>query len=425
MTKVLNIAFTDLRMYFGERTNLVMATVLPVIMSVLLGGAFNVEAPTQLRFDILDQDETAQSQAFIDALRAENSTLLLCPMDHSEEGGCMMPQKNELTRDEMVTRLTDGVSAAVLIIPEGFGTALDSFTPVSLEYYSIGNLTTGDAVLQSVDAVLQEMNVAGVAAQIATGMGDRLTGPGANGTIFADETARAEFAQEAYASANSQWAETTVGVRYVLSAEGEQNSDENVAPSGYSQSVPGMATMFVLFTVLGGMSLLLEERKQWTLQRLVVMPISRAQILGGKILARFTTGILQFGLLFIVGLFVGLDFGNNIPALLLVVVTYTLCITALTFAMGTIVRTEMQAGGLVTLLSLVLAALGGAWWPLEIVPDFMQVMAHISPVAWAMDGFTQLLFYGGGLVDVLLPVGVLLAATAVLFALGISRFQYD
>ncbi|MBN2471442.1 MAG: ABC transporter permease, partial [Anaerolineae bacterium] len=263
-----------------------------------------------------------------------------------------------------------------------------------------------------------------VAARVAAGMAERLTGPGEGGSIFSGPAAREAFAQEAYASAESLWAEENVAVRYVLTASGEQD-DDAVSSSGFSQSVPGMSTMFVLFTVLGGLGLLLEERKQWTLQRLAVMPISRAQILGGKILARFTTGILQFGILFAVGLVVGLDFGHNPLALLLIIVAYTLCITALTFTLATFVRTEMQAGGLVTLLALVLAALGGAWWPLEIVPDFMRVVAHISPVAWAMDGFSALLFYGGGLADVLLPVAVLLAAAGAFFAFGISRFSFD
>jgi ABC-2 type transport system permease protein len=186
-----------------------------------------------------------------------------------------------------------------------------------------------------------------------------------------------------------------------------------------------MGAMFVMFTVLTGMALLLRERRMWTLQRLVVMPVRRSEILAGKILARFSTGLLQFLIVFAVGLVVGLNLGSDLLALLVVVMAYTLCITALGFAIAPLIRTEAQAGSMVTLLSLSLAALGGAWWPLDIAPDFMQVIGYATPVAWAMNGFNQLLFYGGGLADVLLPVGVLLAATTVLFVIGVRNFQYD
>jgi len=214
-----------------------------------------------------------------------------------------------------------------------------------------------------------------------------------------------------------------VVVQYRLA---QQTSDESQpAASGYSQSVPGMATMYVMITVLGGISLMLQERKQWTLQRLVMMPITRAQRLAGKILARCTTGIIQFAILFAVGMVVGLDFGNNIPALLVIMVVYTLCVTALAFAIAPIIRTEGQAGSIITMMSLVLAALGGAWWPLEIVPDFMQTIGHLSPVAWAMDSFNSLLFYGGGLVEILPNMALLAAVTVVLFVIGIRSFRIE
>ena len=106
-------------------------------------------------------------------------------------------------------------------------------------------------------------------------------------------------------------------------------------------------------------------------------------------------------------------------------VSLTLCGTALAFAMGTFVRTEMQGAALVNLLGLTLAPLGGAWWPLEIVPEFMRTIGHISPIAWAMDGFHTLLYNQGTFSDILLPVGILLAMAVVFFAVAIARFRYE
>ncbi|MBN2470552.1 MAG: hypothetical protein JXN59_07500, partial [Anaerolineae bacterium] len=184
MQKTLAIALTDLRIFVSDRTNVIMATVLPILMTVLLGGAFNPSAPAWVRFDILDQDGSPQAAALITALREENSALLLCPVDHREDASCMLPEEGALTREAMITRVTEGITAGMLVIPAGYGEAVERLEPASLTYYSIANLTTGDAVLQSVEAVLQEINGSVVAARVAAGMAERLTGPGEGGSIF-------------------------------------------------------------------------------------------------------------------------------------------------------------------------------------------------------------------------------------------------
>ena len=134
----------------------------------------------------------------------------------------------------------------------------------------------------------------------------------------------------------------------------------------------------------------------------MALPLSRAQILGAKIGAYFTLGMIQFFIVFAVGAAAfGMDFGSNPPVLLAVMAAFVLCITALTFALAPWITSEGHARGLVLLLSLSLAPLGGAWWPLEIVPEFMQTLGHLSPVAWAMDAFQDLIWYNGGFADVI------------------------
>jgi ABC-type multidrug transport system permease subunit len=66
--------------------------------------------------------------------------------------------------------------------------------------------------------------------------------------------------------------------------------------------------------------------------------------------------------------------------------------------------------------ALLMAAVGGAWWPLEIVPSWMRTFAHAFPTAWAMDGFHAVTSYGGGIAEVALPLAVLVGMSVVLFA---------
>ena len=76
-------------------------------------------------------------------------------------------------------------------------------------------------------------------------------------------------------------------------------------------------------------------------------------------------------------------------------------------------------------MGLTLAPLGGAWWPLEIVPDFMQKVGYISPIAWTMDGFTELLYNNGTLVDILPMTGVLIGMAALFTTFEVWRFRYE
>ena len=183
--------------------------------------------------------------------------------------------------------------------------------------------------------------------------------------------------------------------------------------------MPGVATFYVLFSVMGGgISVLIRERREGTLARMATLPLRRSEIIGGKILARFITGILQFLIVFAVGVATGVDFGRSPLALILLMASYTLAITALGLLLGSRLKNEEQASLLTSMLAIVMAALGGAWWPLSIAPQFMQTLGRLTPVAWAMDGFQQLISRGGGLEDVLLHLAILSGFALVFFMLG-------
>jgi ABC-2 type transport system permease protein len=71
------------------------------------------------------------------------------------------------------------------------------------------------------------------------------------------------------------------------------------------------------------------------------------------------------------------------------------------------------------------AALGGAWFPLEIAGNTFATVGHVMPTAWAMDGFQNIVVRGLGLGSVLLPAGLLLAYAAAFFSLAVWRFRFE
>lgn len=391
MDKVITIAVNDLRIYFSQRGNLLGLTLMPLILAGVL-GLTSTRTVSSYTLDIIDLDQSEQSAQFIEDVLASNELFV-----RSEE---------TLTPEEARVRVAEEAVDAALIIPEGFAVDIGAFNEINILYYSNEDIL-GGVIQQSITTVVGRWN----STVIATRAGEVVV----NALEVDVDTS------EIYDRALNFTAQNPLQIDYVLSG----NEPEAQPGEGFGQSVPGFGSMFVMFTVLGGMAVLLRERQNWTMQRIVIMPLARWQILGGKILTYFTLGMIQFTILFVFGFIMGLDIGGSWLAMLLVMVTYTLSITALAFALATAIRTEGQASYLTTLLGVSLAALGGAWWSLEVVPPFMQTIGHLSPVAWAMDAFTILIFYDGGLYDVLPNLVILSVIAAVLFMIAVRRFRYE
>ena len=421
MAKVLAIIQHDLRVFLADRSNLPSLLFIPVVMTILIGlvngGAFS--GPEIQRLDVIDQDNTQASSQFLASIRQANPALTLCPMDNTEKDICGLGKSGTLTESQALDRVANSTSLALLEIPAGFEAELVAQRPITLTFRSASSFGVSQSAKEAVQAALSQVNAASAASQIGLAVIDQLQGQPLTGNQAQ------QMENSLYQRALEMGKRRVVTVEFALSGAPQEQSMGQSLQQGLGQSVPGMGTMFVLMTIFGGMAALIEERQQWTLQRLAVMPVSRGMLLAGKILARFCLGLLQFIVVFIVGALLGMNFGEDPLALLLLVIVYTLSVTALSFAIGSGLKNPAQASGLGLLLTLTLAPLGGAWWPMSISPRFLQIIGHVSPVAWAMDGFTALTYQGAHLADIWVSLAVLLGMTIVAFLIAIPRFRYQ
>lgn len=419
MRKILVIAWNDLRIFFQSPTNLVQVTVIPLAFAFVMGLAFGgAEAgSTTLLLDVIDVDNSAASAILVEALAGANPNVLVCPANEDDEDRCQLGDVtvDAFTAELAQQRLEDGVTAALLTVPAGYADALGSDGEIELVFQSDADLTGPQVVLRTVESVVTRVGGATVAARLSTATAESLG-------VVADDETRAVYYDARYAEAELAWGPPPPV--QIVSQATLQAEDEGDA-GGFGQSASGMAAMFVMMNVLGLAQALVQERIDGTLPRLIVMPVSRTQLLGGKILRGYVLGLFTFTLMVVFATFLGVNFGNNVLAVILIMLAYTLAVTAMSLALATLVRTPDQAGGISLMATMVLAPLGGAWWPLDIVPEFMATVGHISPIAWCMDAFNSLIFFGGGLSDILFPVLVLLGFAAVFFAFGISRFKYE
>jgi len=74
---------------------------------------------------------------------------------------------------------------------------------------------------------------------------------------------------------------------------------------------------------------------------------------------------------------------------------------------------------------MVMALLGGCWYPIELFPQFVRTAVKILPTSWSMQGMLDIVARGQGLVQILPIAAVLLGFAAVFFFIGIRRFRYE
>ena len=198
-------------------------------------------------------------------------------------------------------------------------------------------------------------------------------------------------------------------------------------PTGFEQAIPGTMVMFTLLVLLtSGATLMVIERKQGLLERLASSPLSRPSIVLGKWGGRWILGLIQLAFAMFAGsILFGMEWGSNLPTLVLVLFVYSGLIALLGMLLGSIARTEGQAIGIGVMGSNILAALGGCWWPIEITPDWMQKLAILLPTGWAMDALHKLVSFGAPPQSVIPHLVVMILSIAILGWLTNRLFRFQ
>jgi ABC-2 type transport system permease protein len=149
-------------------------------------------------------------------------------------------------------------------------------------------------------------------------------------------------------------------------------------------------------------------------------------VIAGHILAMFCIIFAQQVILVLVGQFVfGVDYMRQPLAILLMIVVLSLWAASLGLLISAISRKEDQVITLSLIAMFVFAAMGGAWFPLEVAGKAFAAIGHVMPTAWAMDGFQNILMRGLVFQSVLIPAGILFAYTLAFFGLAIWRFRFE
>ena len=211
------------------------------------------------------------------------------------------------------------------------------------------------------------------------------------------------------------------GIDIATETTGEAMFGDNLGQ--FDLGAPSNLILFVFLTSLAGSAALINTRRLGVSRRMVSTPTSIAQILVGETGGRFAIAMTQ-GLFIMIGaaLVFGVHWGNLVGAGALLIMI-ALVGAGSGILMGAIFDNDEQAGSLGVFLGLGLAALGGCMVPLEIFPKTMVTIAHITPHAWGLDGFAELIRRGGNVTSIIPQLAVLAGFAVVLLTLGTWRLR--
>ena len=379
--KVLAIAQANLVRTLRDRRGLFFLLVLPMVLIVVLGLIYGGSGTG--RVGVVDADGSALSRDLVAGIGTARAPVLV---------------RTYATPADLRDAVERGYVELGIVIPSGYEATLRSGGTARIQYVAQA-MTLPAAVAPAVDEAIAAQDAVVRAARFATE---------ANHISFDQALAVARAARVSVAGVS-----TTV----------ESVGDTSPQPSGFTLGAQSQLLLFMFLTSLTAATQLIVTRELGVSRRMFGTPTAAPTIILGEALGRFLVAFLQG--LFIVGaswLLFGVDWVDPVATGALVL-AFALVATGAAMLVGSIASNTHQAGSIGPAVGMLLGLLGGTMVPPEIFPPVMQTLSHLTPHAWALDGFRQLSLRGGGLVAVLPDVAVLLGIAAVLLVIAATRFR--
>ena len=380
MSQVFSIAAVNAKRLGRDRIGLFFLFVFPIILILLLGVTFG--SGFTPRLGVVSEGSGELGAELVTSLREQDGIEI----------------ERFANEESLVRAVERGEVDAGVTIPEGYDEQLRSGDEASIEYLARPG-ASATAIRTAVDSLVVEQGVQVRAALFAVdrGVGD-----------FEETTQIA-----------SGLADESPTVDVVVQSEGEDTFE------GLGQFDLGASSQLVLFMFVNSLAAtvaLIQTRRLGVSRRMLSTPITSRTIVVGETLGRFAVAMIQ-GVFIILAasLLFGVKWGDPLGASVLLT-AFALVSTGAAVLFGAVLSNEQQAGAL-TPLSLGLAALGGCMVPLEVFSPTMQTIAHVTPHAWAVEGFTKLIRTDAGLSDIALQIAVLIGFAVVLLGLASWRLS--
>jgi ABC-2 type transport system permease protein len=380
MRPVLTLTGKDLLLLWRDKFALFWVFGFPLAFGLFFGAIMGGMGGGRARMGVavVDEDRTDRSRALIEKLYKHPSVRV------QTTGADGSP----VSQEEAANHVRRGDLTAYLLIRKGFGDSLMSFAGDSKKV-EVGIDPSRQAESGFLQGILMEATISLVAQQFSNSpFMKQWFGPGGAFTVSRLEVVPVTFDR---ARPRSSW--------------------EIAFPSSILWGILGCMVTFAVSIVI--------ERKEGTLLRLRIAPLTRGQILAGKGLACYLSCAGAAVVLLMLGvLFLGIRVANWFY-LLASIASAALCFAGLMMLLSVLGKTEQSVGGSASAIMILMAMLGGGMIPLIAMPEWMLTVSHVSPVKWGILALEGSIWRGFDLQEMLLPCGILVAVGVSSFALGV------
>ncbi len=401
--KALFIAAKDLSIRVRDRRAAVVLLVMPMVLIFILGLVFNplwrgTAEIQRIPVVVVDQDQGEIARLLVEQVLGTGAIGRMLRVDHTGQPAA--------ARD-MVMR---GRRAAGLVIPRGFSQAVMTGRPARLTLFTDPAQSIRAGIIHS---IVNRFGAEVVKRQVAI--------------TVAAETLIIEriMVPSRVGAAIPGWlkdVEQFTGRQAVAIAE-ERGSGPRF-PAAIDYYAVGMGVMYLLFGVSMASQSILVERREGTLARLRTTPTESADIVGGKLLATFLTGLAQFSLLVLfTRIFYGVQWGS--PLLLIMMIGATaLAAAGLGTFLAALARTPEVVESLAPAIILPMSFLGGAMFPIYVMPPWLEHVSRLTFNRWAMDGFLAIMAGAETPAAIWQPLLALFAMSLVFLTVGTWRLRF-
>jgi ABC-2 type transport system permease protein len=373
-----NVAIKEWKLLLKEKGVFFWLLALPIAFIVLFGSVFSGSGQSSLKISYIDLDQTAASRAFIQAVE--------------DAGGYKMVEAGEADMEDKIQQIRDGKETVLLVIPRTFGQAIESAqgNQASVTVYrdAAAEATAGPLL-----AVLENL---------------------ANG--YRDN--KMKSALQATGRSES-WQEQVMAAPFRI----DDRPENALTNNGITQYVPGYTVMFVFFVIISMIRRFIGDKESGMIARLRSTTMKPISYLAGMWLAYLAVVLIQCAVLLSFGPWVyGLRLGD-VAAVAALVFALALCGTGLGLALAILVRSENQGIAFTQLLAMGGAALGGLWFPIDLMPEAMRTISHFTPQFWAQKAFQDIIVRGMHTADIWPSLIVLAAVALAGLAVAMLRFK--
>ena len=382
----------DTKIFFKDKFAVLFAFLFPLIFtlgfSLIIGGSGVGPSDERMSVTVAEQEGSGgMSRQIIDEMSASGAFVV-----------------NELDYSEAYEAVTAGDLSGFIAFPDGFTDSFRQGAPTAIEVVSSGEEQGDLAALNGVGRSIasRAANIQ-IASRAAVDLGLGTDDPS---SIPRDLANIAELASASLI----EFPEEQVG---------------EVEPFNVNNFVlPGYLTMFIFFAAAMSAEFIVRERQSQTLERMISNGVRRESVVLGKFLTGAYRGVMQVLVLWGIGIAAfRIEFGASPAAVVIVSLAMVFASSAFGVMLASIVRTVRSASAAGVLSSLVLAPLGGSWWPLFVTPDWMQTLGKFTPHGWANTAFNNLMLFGAEFADVWTSIAALAGFGAAFLLVAFARFR--